>query len=68
MNHFHSKEQGCTIKVYFRRKFFNSYYDHTRCLTHKVKICRCGYQVGWHNNEQSCKLFPKGKQDLIKIC
>ena len=63
MEHFHDKESGCKIKTYYKRKFFNWYHDHTKCLTHNKKICRCGWEVGWHNGENSCKLHKRFAQE-----
>ena len=67
MEHFHSIEQGCEIIVKYKKKFGVVYRSYTKCSTHKVKICRCGYVMGWHNNECSKKLYPKGKQDLTHL-
>ena len=67
MEHFHSSQSGCIIKTYYKRKHFNIFRDHTKCLTHNKLICRCGFEIGWHNNEESCKLWKKGTQDLTHL-
>jgi hypothetical protein len=66
-NHFHCVKDGCKIVIHYKQPRFGVVHiNYVKCETHHKKICRCGYEIGWHNNEQSCKLFPKGKQDLTQ--
>jgi len=67
MDHFHSKSKGCEIKTYYKKKNFNFYYDHTKCLTHNKKICRCGFEFGWHNGEESCKIWKMKCQKFDEV-
>ncbi len=55
--HFHSKDKGCELKEMARYKSHSkkvitrSHYF--RCLTHKVDVCRCGWEFGWHYGTNS---------------
>ncbi len=57
MEHFHSKAKGCEMEekdhVYNMSKgrtFARHYYY---CHTHKLKVCKCGWEIGWHYGEKA---------------
>ena len=67
-NHFHSIKDGCVIKIHYKRPRYRVVYiNFVKCEIHHKIICRCGYEKGWHNNECSKKIYPKGKQDLTHL-
>ena len=63
IEHFHAKIYGCVIKIYYKKSNHNYFVNYYKCETHRKKICKCGWEIHWHGGENSCKLFPKGKQD-----
>ena len=68
LQHFHNKLYGCEIKIYYKKpKFGVVHINYVRCETHRKKICKCGWEIHWHGGENSCKLFPKGKQEKVKF-
>ena len=66
MEHFHSEQQGCEIIVKYKKKFGVVYLNYVKCKTHHKMICKCGWEWHFHGGEDSRKICPKGKQDLIK--
>jgi len=64
INHFHCIKNGCEIIIHYKKPRFGVVHiDYVKCKTHNKKICKCGWEWHWHNGENSCKLFPKGKQE-----
>ena len=49
--HFHHKRKGCKIvyePILGNRKDTIRKCEFYRCITHDVKICHCGWEIGWH--------------------
>jgi len=69
----HSSEKGCDIKNNIPCKFatYKYGYNESECLTHGVKICRCGWEWGWHGGEDNrapVKIFaPERQKTNIKL-
>ena len=62
-NHFHCIKKGCKIVIHYKQPRFGVVHiDYVKCETHKKKICRCGWEFHHHFGEDTCKLYPKGKQ------
>lgn len=49
--HFHSLTKKCEIIETDDSQRF--------CKTHQVKVCRCGWEIGWHYGTESKKLAVK---------
>lgn len=60
--HFHSPLLGCVLRS--RRKqnkryaYFNHWIRQARCKTHKITVCYCGFEYGWHYNKQAGVIEP----------
>ena len=67
--HYHCQEKGCKIEhissIKEGRKFET--FDYAICNTHNIKICRCGFEFGFHYNSESKKLKCFGKRKTV-IC
>ena len=67
---FHIKTKGCKIsceRIPTRSRFVVKY-EYT-CNIHNVRICRCGFEQGWHFGTQSSKFdkYTQPKRDNIVL-
>ena len=54
------KSNGCVLVKARREEVYRGHYiDIYVCLTHNKECCRCGWEWGFHNGEDSSKLEDK---------
>jgi hypothetical protein len=64
--HFHALSKGCVVKPKDIRSFTRVGSEKYRmraeyCETHRVAICRCGWEFGWHYDIKELDLKTAGE-------
>lgn len=54
--HFHHPKKGCLLIKTYGKGDLKHRVIYQTCKTHNVKVCRCGWEFGWHFGLESAKL------------
>jgi hypothetical protein len=66
MERFHSPLLGCVL--FSRRKqnkkytYYNHWIRQKYCRTHKLALCFCGWEYGWHHGEKAGEILDPAKE------